>query len=126
MRKGWARGTSAREGAGRAGAHVKHRRAGHGTQARRGRTGAGALGAGSRGAATLQPGAATRPGSRPRYGAGLAKTRPRARGLGAAGACRMSCGCALDAPSLFLDSVLFLSHCLDTVHHKKFSKKKTF
>ena len=35
-----------------------------------------------------------------------------------------SAGCALGAPNLFLDSVLFLSHCLDTVHHKKFSKKK--
>ena len=32
-------------------------------------------------------------------------------------------GCALGAPSLFLDSVLFLSHCLDTVH-QIFSKKK--
>ena len=37
-------------------------------------------------------------------------------------------GCALGAPSLFLDSVLFLSHFLGTVHEhcssQKFSKKK--
>ena len=39
-----------------------------------------------------------------------------------------SAGCALGAPNLFLDSVLFLSHCLDTVHEhcssqKNFKKK---
>ena len=36
-------------------------------------------------------------------------------------------GCALGAPSQFLDSILFLSHCLDTVHEhcsQDFSKKK--
>ena len=34
-----------------------------------------------------------------------------------------SAGCAHCALVQFLDSVLFLSHCLDTVHHKIFSKK---
>ena len=35
-------------------------------------------------------------------------------------------GCALGAPSLFLDSILFLSHFLVTVHHKKIPKKIKF
>ena len=39
-----------------------------------------------------------------------------ARGLSAPCARLRPVGCALGAPSLFLDSVLFLSHCLDTVH----------
>ena len=46
--------------------------------------------------------------------------RVRARGLGAPGRAGWL-GCALGAPNQFLDSVLFLSHCLDTVH-KTFSK----
>ena len=33
-------------------------------------------------------------------------------------------GCALGAPSLFLDSILFLSHCLDIVHEHRSSQKK--
>ena len=56
--------------------------------------------------------------------AGGAKTRPLARAwarLCAPGCAVGSSGCALGAPSLFLDSILFLSHWLDTVHHKNFS-----
>ena len=38
----------------------------------------------------------------------------------------VSAHCALGAPNLFLtqflDSIVFLSHCLNTIHHKKFSK----
>ena len=52
---------------------------------------------------------------RPRYGA---------RAPGRACVRKLAQGCALGAPSLFLDSVLFPSHCSDTVHHKNFSEKK--
>ena len=59
----------------------------------------------------------------------------RARDLRGPGARPRSAGCVLGAPSQFLDSVMFLSHCLDIVHehcsgtlftntvHKTFSKK---
>ena len=61
-----------------------------------------------------------------RVGAGLAGAQ--VRGLSAPCARPGPAGCALGAPSLFLDSVLFLSHCLDTVHEhcspNFFRKKK--
>ena len=66
---------------------------------------------------------------RPRHDAGVLATRPlwlatrpcaRAPGCVSAhlGVLAGSAGCALGAPSLFLDSVLFMSHCLDTVHEQ--------
>ena len=41
---------------------------------------------------------------------------PQARNLCAPGRAAGPAGCALGAPSLFFDSVLFLSHRLDMVH----------
>ena len=77
-----------------------------------------ARGAQARGTATRQPGAATQLG-------GLTTTR-RQRVPGRACAhLGVLAGLCVHIVHLtrFLDSVLFLSHFLITVHHKKFSKK---
>ena len=51
-----------------------------------------------------------------RAGAQARDTGAQACGLSAPCARPGPAGCALGAPNLFLDSVLFLSHCLDIVH----------
>ena len=66
--------------------------------------------------ATRPEATATTQPQRPRHGQACAR-------LGAPGCVAGPAGCALGAPSLFLDSVLFLSHFLGTVHHKNFQKK---
>ena len=60
---------------------------------------------------------ATRPATR------SGATPMRARACAHLGVLAGSAGSAHCALVQFLDSVLFLSHCLDTVHHKKNSKK---
>ena len=52
--------------------------------------------------------------------------RPRERTWACLGVLARPTGCALGAPSLFLDLVLFMSHCLDTVHEHCSSQKKNF
>ena len=51
--------------------------------------------------------------------AGRAGRWAQARGLCAPGHAAGPTGCALSAPSLFFDSVLFLSHRLDTVREHR-------
>ena len=58
---------------------------------------------------------------------GQAATRHAHAGLGAPGCAGWSVGCALGASILFFYSVLFLSHCLDTVYEQcspNFFRKK--